>query len=57
MGWKKERAEIKALMDARPDPDGRHGTETQESKAVNEQLDRKLQEQPVWRRSRVLYED
>lgn len=57
MGWKKERAEIKALMDARPDPEGRHGTETQESKAVNDQLDRKLREQPVWRHARALYED
>ena len=57
MGWKQDRAEIKRLMAARPDPDGRHGNESQEAKAVNDALDRKLKEQPVWRRSRLLYED
>ncbi|MEU9436577.1 hypothetical protein [Streptomyces sp. NPDC048252] len=57
MGWKKDRAEIKELMAARPDPDGRRGNESQEARAINEQLDRKLREQPVWRRARALYEN
>ncbi|MET9445024.1 hypothetical protein [Streptomyces sp. NPDC006610] len=57
MGWKKDRAEIKRLMAARPDPDGRHGDETPQAEAINAELDRKLREQPVWRRARVLYED
>jgi hypothetical protein len=57
MGWKKDRAEIKRLMAARPDPDGKKGCDSQEAQAVNAELDRKLREQPVWRRARVLYED
>ncbi|MGW7087558.1 hypothetical protein ACWGH2_29235 [Streptomyces sp. NPDC054871] len=56
MGWKQDRAEIKRLMQARPDPDGKHGEETQEGRAVNGELDRKIREQPVWRRGRFLYE-
>ncbi|MFF5596668.1 MULTISPECIES: hypothetical protein [Streptomyces] len=55
MSWKRERAEIKRLMDARPDPDGRHGDESPEALAINAELDRKLREQPVWRRARILY--
>ncbi|MFD8234021.1 hypothetical protein ACFV20_19335 [Streptomyces sp. NPDC059696] len=57
MGWKQDRAEIKRLMAARPDPNGRNDCDSQESRAVNAELDRKLREQPVWRRARVLYED
>ncbi|QCX81227.1 hypothetical protein C9F11_38220 [Streptomyces sp. YIM 121038] len=57
MSWKKDRAEIRELMAARPDPDGKHGCESQEAVAVNAELDRKLREQPVWRRARALYED
>lgn len=57
MGWKQDRAEIKRLMAARPDPDGKHGDESPEAKAINDELDRKLREQPVWRRARALYED
>jgi hypothetical protein len=56
MGWKKDRAEIRSLMAARPDPDGKGGCDSQEAQAVNAELDRKLREQPVWRRSRALYE-
>lgn len=56
MAWKQDRAEIQRLMAARPDPDGKKGCETQEAQAVNDALDRKLKEQPVWRRSRALYE-
>lgn len=56
MAWKQDRAEIKRLMAARPDPDGKNGCDSQEAKAVNAELDRKLQEQPFWRRSRALYE-
>lgn len=56
MGWKQDRAEIKRLMDARPDPEGKHGTESQEAQAVNAELDRKIREQPVWRRGRFLYD-
>lgn len=55
MGWKRERAEIRRLMDARPDPDGKRGCDSQEAEAVNAELDRKLSEQPVWRRARILY--
>lgn len=57
MGWKQQRAEIKRLMAARPDPDGKNGCDSQEARAVDAELDRKLREQPVWRRARVLYED
>lgn len=57
MGWKQDRAEIKELMAARPDPDGKHGNESQEAKAVDSELDRKIRQQPVWRRARALYED
>ncbi|MFJ7176433.1 hypothetical protein ACIQXA_08495 [Streptomyces massasporeus] len=57
MGWKQDRAEIKRLMAARPDPTGKSGCDSQEAQAVNAELDRKLREQPVWRRARVLYED
>jgi hypothetical protein len=57
MGWKQDRAEIKQLMDARPDPNGKRGDESPEALAVNAELDRKIREQPVWRRARVLYED
>jgi hypothetical protein len=56
MGWKQDRAEIKRLMDARPDPDGKKGCDSQEALAVNAEIDRKLREQPVWRRARALYE-
>jgi len=56
MGWKQDRAEIKRLMAARPDPDGTNGCESQEAQAINSELDRKLQQQPVWRRARALYE-
>lgn len=55
MGWKRERDEIRRLMDLRPDPDGRHDDESQEGRAINEEIDRKLQQQPVWRRARVFY--
>ncbi|WP_157852691.1 hypothetical protein RFN58_06950 [Streptomyces iakyrus] len=57
MGWKKDRAEIKRLMAARPDPDGKNGCDSQEAHAVNSELDRKLRQQPAWRRARFLYED
>lgn len=57
MGWKQDRAEIKRLMAARPDPEGRHGDASPEGLAVNAELDRKLREQPFWRRGRLLYED
>lgn len=57
MGWKKDRAEIRSLMAARPDPDGKKGDESQEAQAVNDALDRKLKEQPVWRRGRIFYGD
>ncbi|WP_242594582.1 hypothetical protein [Streptomyces sp. GB4-14] len=57
MGWKKDRAEIKRLMAARPDPDGKNGCDSQEARAVNAELDRKLRQQPVWRRACALYED
>ncbi|GAP46899.1 hypothetical protein [Streptomyces azureus] len=57
MGWKQDRAEIKRLMAARPDPDGKNGCDSQEAQAVNAELDRKLREQPIWRRARALYED
>jgi len=57
MGWKQEREEIRRLMAARPDPDGKHGNESPEAQAVNAELDRKLREQPIWRRARALYED
>ncbi|MGW1616357.1 hypothetical protein ACWCQZ_44315 [Streptomyces sp. NPDC002285] len=56
MGWKKDREEIQRLMDARPDPDGKKGCDSQEARAVDAELDRKLREQPVWRRARVFYE-
>ncbi|NUP16611.1 MAG: hypothetical protein HOZ81_10980 [Streptomyces sp.] len=56
MGWKQDRAETKRLMDARPDPDGKNGCDSQEAQAVNDALDRELREQPVWRRGRFLYE-
>ncbi|WP_369274496.1 hypothetical protein AB5J55_35265 [Streptomyces sp. R11] len=56
MGWKKDRAEIKQFMAARPDPDGKKNCDSQEAKAINDQLNRKLQEQPAWRRGRFLYE-
>ena len=55
MVWKQDRAEIKRLMAARPDPDGKSGCDSQEARAVNAELDRKLREQPVWRRGRFLY--
>ncbi|WP_460073938.1 hypothetical protein [Streptomyces sp. YKOK-I1] len=55
MGWKQQRAEIKRLMDLRPDPDGRHGDESQEARAINDELNRRLEEQPVWRRGRIFY--
>ena len=57
MGWKKERAEIKRLMAARPDPNGKNDCDSQEAQAVNAELDRKIREQPAWRRARFLYED
>ncbi|NUP15351.1 MAG: hypothetical protein HOZ81_04455 [Streptomyces sp.] len=57
MSWKQDRAEIKRLMAARPDPTGKKGCDSQEAQAVNAELDRKIQAQPVWRRSRLLYED
>ena len=46
MGWKQDRAEIKRLMAARPDSDGKGGCDSQEAQAVNAELDRKLQAQP-----------
>lgn len=55
MGWKQDRAEINRLIAARPDPDGNE-CDSQESQAVNAELDRKLREQPVWRRARALYD-
>lgn len=55
MGWKQDRTEIKRLMDARPDPDGKQQIDTAESRAVNEALDQKISEQPAWRRARILY--
>ena len=55
MSWKRERDEIRRLMELRPDPDGRHDDESQEGRAINEEIDRKLQQQPVWRRARVFY--
>ncbi|MGY1579169.1 hypothetical protein [Streptomyces sp. MN13] len=57
MAWKQDRDEIKRLMAARPDPDGKHGNESPEAQAINAELDRKLREQPIWRRARALYED
>lgn len=57
MGWKQDRAEIRRLMDARPDPTGKKDCDSQEAQAVNAELDRKIQAQPFWRRSRALYED
>ncbi|MFE9765100.1 hypothetical protein ACFYPC_11295 [Streptomyces sp. NPDC005808] len=57
MGWKRDREEIRQLMAARPDPEGKHGNESQEAQAVNAELDRKLRAQPVWRRGRFLYDD
>ena len=57
MAWKQDRAEIKRLMAARPDPTGKNNCDSQESQAVNAELDRKLRAQPIWRRSRALYED
>jgi hypothetical protein len=56
MGWKQDRAEIKRLMDARPDPDGKKGCDSQEAQAINDAIDRKIREQPVWLRARALYE-
>ncbi len=57
MAWKQARAEIRRHMAARPDPDGKHDHDSQEAQAVNTELDRKIQAQPFWRRSRALYED
>jgi hypothetical protein len=57
MSWKQDRAEIKRLMAARPDPDGKNGCDTPESRAVNDALDRKIGEQPAWRRARIFYGD
>lgn len=57
MAWKQDRAEIKRLMAARPDPDGKQQIDNQESRAVDAELDRKIREQPVWRRARIFYGD
>jgi hypothetical protein len=57
MGWKQDRAEIRRLMAARPDSTGSQQNASQEAEAVNDALDRKLREQPAWRRARVFYGD
>jgi hypothetical protein len=44
-------------MDARPDPDGKNGCDTPESRTVNAELNRKISEQPAWRRARIFYGD
>lgn len=57
MGWKRDRDEIKRLMALRPDPDGKQGGESAEARAINDELDRALRQQPVWRRARIFYGD
>lgn len=53
--WGRERAEIRRLMSARQDPDGKRQLDTPEEAATLEELDRLIRQQPWWRRARVFY--
>jgi hypothetical protein len=57
VSWRQERAEIRRLMAARQDPDGRHQLDTPEETAILAELDRLIRQQPWWRRARILYGD
>ncbi|MGX1632660.1 hypothetical protein ACWGUL_01180 [Streptomyces albidoflavus] len=50
MTFKEDRAELKRLNAARPDPDGRLGHTTPESEAINKQINDLINRQTGWRR-------